>query len=57
MSFLGFGQGEDGRIFADCIKGIPHIILVGPDGKILEKDMRHEELTVVLAKFMCKRAD
>ena len=36
MLFLGFGQGEDGRIFADCIKGIPHIILVGPDGKILE---------------------
>ena len=57
MLFLGFGQGEDGRIFADCIKGIPHIILVEPDGKILAKDMRHEELTVVLAKFICKRAD
>lgn len=35
-----------------CIKGIPHIILVGPDGRILAKEMRHEELTEVPAKFM-----
>lgn len=35
-----------------CIKGIPHIILVGPDGKILAKEMRHEELTDVPANFI-----
>ena len=35
-----------------CIKGIPHIILVGPDGKILAKEMRHKELTDVPAKFI-----
>ena len=35
-----------------CIKGIPHLILVGPDGKILAKEMRHEELTDVPAKFI-----
>lgn len=35
-----------------CIKGIPHIILVGPDGKILAKEMRHEELMEVPAKFI-----
>lgn len=35
-----------------CIKAIPHIILVGPDGKILAKEMRHDELTDVPAKFI-----
>lgn len=35
-----------------CIKGIPHIILVGPDGKILAKELRHEELTEVPAKYL-----
>ena len=35
-----------------CIKGIPHIILVGPDGKILAKEMRYEELTDVPANFI-----
>lgn len=35
-----------------CIKGIPHIVLVGPDGKILAKDLRHERLTTVPAMFI-----
>lgn len=35
-----------------CIKAIPHIILVGPDGKILAKEIRHEELVEVPRKFM-----
>lgn len=35
-----------------CIKGIPHIILVGPDGRILAKEMRHEELVNVPKKFI-----
>lgn len=35
-----------------CIKGIPHIILVGPDGKILAKELRHEKLTEVPAKYL-----
>ena len=41
------------RIFYDLLhQGIPHIILVGPDGKILAKEMRHEELTDVPANFI-----
>ncbi len=35
-----------------CIKAIPHIVLVGPDGKILAKEIRHEELVEVPRKFM-----
>ena len=35
-----------------CIKGIPHIILVGPDGKILAKELRGQELIDVLDQFV-----
>ena len=35
-----------------CIKGIPHIILVGPDGKILAKELRGQELIDVPSKFI-----
>lgn len=35
-----------------CIKGIPHIILVDPEGKILAKDIRHNELVSVPLKFI-----
>ena len=35
-----------------CIKGIPHIILVGPDGKILAKELRGENLIKVPEKFV-----
>lgn len=35
-----------------CIKGIPHIILIGPDGKILAKNLRGQELITVSEKFI-----
>lgn len=35
-----------------CIKGIPHIILVGPDGKILAKELRGENLIKIPEKFV-----
>ncbi|MBC5623520.1 TlpA disulfide reductase family protein [Butyricimonas hominis] len=35
-----------------CIKGIPHIILVSPDGKILAKELRGEELVRVPEELM-----
>ncbi|MDE7073945.1 MAG: AhpC/TSA family protein [Odoribacter sp.] len=43
---------KDSVMATYCIKGIPHVILVGPDGKILAKGMRHEELTTVPATFI-----
>ena len=35
-----------------CIQGIPHIILIGPDGKILAKELRGEDLIKVPEKFV-----
>ena len=35
-----------------CVNGIPHIILVGPDGKIEAKDLRHEQMMDILAKHI-----
>ena len=35
-----------------CIKGIPHIILVGPDGKILAKELRGQDLIDVPDQFV-----
>lgn len=35
-----------------CIKGIPHIILVAPDGTILAKELRGEDLVKVPEKLM-----
>ena len=35
-----------------CIKGIPHIILVGPDGKILAKELRGQDLIDIPDKFV-----
>ena len=35
-----------------CVKGIPYIILVGPDGKILAKGLRGKELVSVPEKFI-----
>lgn len=41
------------KVMADyCIKGIPHIILIGPDGKILAKDLRGKALISVPGKFI-----
>ncbi len=35
-----------------CIRGIPHIILVGPDGVILEKELRGEAIYKVPGKYI-----
>lgn len=35
-----------------CIKGIPHTVLVDPEGKILAKDFRQREVIPVLEKLM-----
>lgn len=35
-----------------CIKGIPRIILVGPDGKILAKELRGQDLIDIPDKFV-----
>lgn len=35
-----------------CINGIPHIVLVDPEGVILCKDMRHEEIATSLARYL-----
>lgn len=35
-----------------CIKGIPHIILVAPDGKILAKELRGQDLIDIPEKFV-----
>lgn len=35
-----------------CIKGIPHIILVGPDGKILAKELRGDDIATITASFV-----
>lgn len=35
-----------------CIKGIPHIILVGPDGVILEKELRGDEISAIIARHI-----
>ena len=43
---------KDSVMTTYCIKGIPHIILVAPDGKILAKDLRHEKLTTVPMTFI-----
>ena len=37
---------------AYCIKGIPHIILVDPEGRILEKDLRLEQIHKAPAKYL-----
>lgn len=37
-----------------CIRGIPHIILIDPEGKILEKDLRGEDIYNGVAKYMDK---
>lgn len=48
---LILGRGDD-VMDRYCIKGIPHIILVGPDGKILAKELRGENLIKVPEKFV-----
>ncbi len=35
-----------------CITGIPHIILIDPDGKILEKELRGEDIYKKVAKYI-----
>ncbi len=35
-----------------CIKGIPYIILVDPEGRILAKEIRHNDLVDIPQKFM-----
>ena len=37
---------------AYCIVGIPHIILVGPNGKILAKNLRGEDIATTVTKFV-----
>ena len=37
---------------AYCIVGIPHIILVGPDGKILAKELRGEDIVKTVTQFV-----
>ncbi len=34
------------------INGIPHIILFGPDGTILERDLRGEEIEIAVKKYL-----
>ena len=35
-----------------CVRGVPYIILVGPDGKILTKGLRGQDLINIPDKFM-----
>lgn len=35
-----------------CVKGIPHLILIGPDGRILAKDLRWDDHITVTQGFM-----
>ena len=44
-------KGDEG-MESYCIKGIPHIILVGPDGKILAKELRGQDLIDVPDQFV-----
>lgn len=46
----------DNKIFDTyCIKGIPHIILVDPEGVILAKELRWDDHITVTEKFMDKK--
>ena len=36
------------------IDGIPHIILFGPDGTILKRDLRGKEIPQTIAKYLGK---
>lgn len=35
-----------------CVRGVPYIILVGPDGKILAKELRGQDLIDVPDQFV-----
>jgi hypothetical protein len=35
-----------------CIRGIPHIILIDPQGEILEKELRGEDIYKAVAKYI-----
>lgn len=45
-------KDQEAMFNAYCIKGIPHIILIGPDGKILAKDLRGDDITAITAKYI-----
>ncbi len=47
-------MAEQSGVGADAygIMGIPHIILFGPDGTILERDLRGEEIEIAVKKYL-----
>ncbi|MEG2792034.1 MAG: TlpA disulfide reductase family protein [Odoribacter sp.] len=45
-------QREDQVMDRYCIKGIPHLVLVDPQGKILAKDFRQKDILPLLEKMM-----
>ena len=34
------------------VEGIPHLILIGPDGTILKRDLRGEEIAAEVGKYV-----
>jgi hypothetical protein len=50
MSDLNFWQSP--AVEAYAIRGIPHTVLLDPDGVIIAKDLRGEELEKKLAELM-----